>query len=634
MNSWATFDIFDTVLTRQLSRPVDAFTLLGERLREEGIRVPPFRLFRLLRIRCERWSRRFDPDYEVKLPDIHRMLGRFLFWSEKDQLRGAELEREIESSVLKGTPHGIKAVQAARGDGRQIAYVSDMYLEEDFIKKILKREGLFEDGDLLAISGEWKASKARGTVWKPLIEALGVAPAEIFHQGDNPHSDVESPKRAGIPSQRLGTAEVSRWEQPPEGKTADDLIRHGGIAALSRLARAHCKDPDDYWTCLGAGVLGPMLAGFTEWIFDKARMDGVGTLWFLSRDGWLMHESARAMAKQNSPEIKYLCAGRRQLQLANGKSANTSELLINSRCKSLRLAGSRLALSADSLEELAADLGLSASQMDQPLSASKEKQLIDLLESAEWKSRLEKCRLESSSQTRSYLADAVKLVKGRLGVVDVGWQGRSQDMLEELYPELAPLRGYYLGYSEYSTKGETKSGWIYDCSKKSGSMTLSRYQRVFEALIGGVSGPLRGYREACGVWEALFDAEEKGESAPGRDRAQAAALEFVRLAACREYAEWWTVEDLQRFTSSNLDKLFLNPTQEDARQFESWTVSTDEAHLDSVALAGGYDLKRIQECLKNRQPWAFLWPRAAIMNSTLFGKIAMQIAWKIGALRG
>jgi FMN phosphatase YigB (HAD superfamily) len=618
------FDIFDTVLTRRTARPVDVFTLLGERLREEGIRVPPFGLFRLLRTRCERWSRRFEPSHEVLLSDIHDLLGGLLLWSEAQKFRAAELERQIEASLLRITPLGLEVVRLARATGGRIAFVSDMYLEEQFLRSILIREGLFKEGDLIAVSGEWKASKTGGTIWKRLIEMLGVSPDEIFHRGDNTHSDVKSPQVAGIVAARLGTAEVSRWEEWPRHCNEVELTQQGGIAALSRLARAQCEDPDDYWTCLGAGVLGPILAGFTAWLLENSQRGNIGTLWFLSRDGWLLLESARMMARSDSPKLSYLCASRRQLQLASVDPVQGDALLEDSRCPSLRLVGSRLSIPADALRELALELDLAEDSLDEVLTPATRRRLGDALAAEAWRDRLKEWKEEASRSVRGYLSGMQKQVSGALAIVDVGWQGRSQDHLECLLPSTAGVRGYYIGYAGSARDSGSKAGWIYDHSKNVISDALHTHQRMFEVLVGGVSGPLKGYQLIDGNWQPIFAETEKGEFAPGRERAQKAALEFVRMAAHPTYSDWWSVETLHQVSRRNLDRLFFHPSNEDARQFETWTASTDDAHLDGVPLARGFDLSRILACFRKQQPWALLWLQATLKNSTRCGRVVMK----------
>ncbi len=223
-------------------------------------------------------------------------------------------------------------------------------------------------------------------------------------------------------------------------------------------------------------------------------------------------------------------------------------------------------------------------------------QMLDLSRSFKFSACL-KLYLASALPVRGYFHQMKTRAAGRLAIVDVGWQGWGQDLLAMHFPDLEPLRGFYLGYSGSPQDPSLKSGWIYDFNKQKGSQTLSTHQRVFEVLIGGVSGPHQGYQQVDGIWEATFEAEEKGESAPGRKRAQSAALEFVRLVAYEVYSDWWTQEALERFSSYNLDRLFLNPTEEDAKQIDSWSAPTDDSHLDSVPLARGYNVSRIQACL-------------------------------------
>jgi len=333
------------------------------------------------------------------------------------------------------------------------------------------------------------------------------------------------------------------------------------------------------------------------------------------------------MAGLDSPKLDYLCAGRRQLQQALATPLDLKVLFEGSRSHSLRLVGRRLGLKEEVLTQLAVESGLADHSLDEGLDEDSKLRIQALLAGDLWQERLTGAITDDASSVRGYLEQMKSQVVGSVAVVDVGWQGRSQDLLDELLLEIAPLRGYYLGYSGLSLKSGIKEGWLYDFSTGKNSRTLHDHQRVFEVLIGGVSGPLRNYRQADGAWEAVFDSEEAGEQAPGRDRAQKAALEFVRLAADPSYSDWWTVGDLYDFSTRNLNRLFLHPTLQDAGRFKEWTASTDDAHLDSVPLVKGFDLPRIKACLKKEQPWAFLWPEAALLNSTRTGKWLMKAAW-------
>lgn len=625
VTSWATFDVFDTVLTRRVAQPADVFEILANELRESGIRVPPAGGFRWLRIRAERWARRGAEGGDVTIEEIYRLLSRLLRWSDAERELAMTRELDLESSLLSATPLGLKAVEDARVKGLRVAFVSDMYLREQFLRRLLEREGLWREGDLVAVSCEWKASKANGRIWEPLLAKLGVAPREVLHQGDNPHSDVESPRRAGLSSVRLGTAESSRWEEAPEGSGVAGIRSYGGLAALSRLARAQRPAPDDYWTSLGSGMLGPLLAGFAKWTLDQARQDGVETLWFLSRDGWWFHQAARLLARPGDPRLVYLGINRRQLQLALGQAPRLDEatLFDGSRQHTLRLVGSRLALDAEALSGLAGELGLEPEAL---LGPTDKRRTINLLATPDWVRRRQDCLSKASGPVQAYLKQEFSGAQGRIGVVDVGWKGRSQDLLDRISGLGQPLMGYYLGLTRRPDVAPTKKGWLFDLARGEGAMALDRHERLFEVLVGGVSGPLRGYVKGAEAWQPDFEPFERGESAPGRDEAQAAALAFVTLLNHERYREWWSPETLRAFAICNLNRLFEHPTADDAGQFLNWTISTDEAHLDSVPLAQGYDLQRIRACIQKREPWGWIWPGASLRNSPGSTRWLMQLA--------
>lgn len=621
--SHQSFDIFDTVLTRRLSCPVDVFSLLESRLHDEGIWTAPFGKFRALRIRCERWSRRFEPSYEVLLPDIYELLGKFLFWTEKQRQRAAEIEMEIEAEMLRATPFGLAAVRQAREQGRTVAFVSDMYLDSRFLKKILEREGIAQADDLVAVSGEWKASKAGKKIWPMLLENLRIPSEQIFHQGDHPHSDVESPARFGISSQRIGTSVVSRWEQWQPRRSPLSAEHWGGIAALSRMARAACQEPDGYWTQLGTGTLGPLIAGFLAWLVERANSDGITTLWFLSRDAWLFYQAALRAYPAASIDFRYIGINRNQLRFALEGARPLEELFTGTRRVTWNLVRERLHFSAQDIAQLRAALGQDDHEAGETLTAAGRQLLLDLLGSPEWTQRRDTRAAEAGQAARSYLAQESEDSR-HIGIVDVGWVGRSQDMLSRLCPRVT--QGYYLGLSHHEPH-EHKAAWLYDLGRQQGNAQLNAFQRMIEALIGSDSGPLEGYREQDGRWTPQFSATNTCESTPGREKMHLAALEFVTGSASDDYRGWWRIEHMGVVAGHNLRQLLEHPQARDLRAFETWQVTTDDAHQDTVMPARGFGRQRLAQCLAKREPWGLIWPQAAWSNSPRWCRAIIKTAW-------
>ncbi len=620
------FDIFDTVVTRRLASPHDVFALLAERLRAEGIRTPSPLRFAWLRIRAERWAARFVAKRSVKLEHIYRILGILLGWSRHIRQQAMILERELEASLLVATPSGLEAVQASRNLGHTVAFICDMYLDSRFLDRLLQREGLKQEGEILMVSCEHGSSKAAGDIWPMFLDKAGITADKCFHRGDNLHGDLASPQKHGIAAKRLGTAEVSRWEQWQERRSPLPVEKWGSIAAMSRMTRVGCEEPDDYWTQLGTGLLGPVLLSFAQWLLAQAKKDGVQTLWFLSRDGWLFYQAAKIMNRDADLRLQYVGVNRLQLRFAQDGSRPLEDLLSGSRKITWELLSERLRFSEAELLDLQKAVGVSASSDDR-LSQALQEKVLSVLTQLEWQQLRDRKAYQTGETVKAYLAECLAQVQGALGVVDIGWAGRTQDGLKQF---CAPLtHGYYLGLSGQKPHASTKRAWLFDANAKEGAVSLNDFQRMIEVLVGGVSGPLVEYRQVGDSWQPQFATVEKGEHAPGREIIHEAAIEFVKQCNQPEWSTWWSAETMESFACWNLRELLEQPTIRDAKKFQEWQITTDDAHQDTIEPAKGFDFARIAACLNGEQAWAWLWPQASLRNSPPLCRAVMKAAWKL-----
>jgi hypothetical protein len=553
-----------------------------------------------------------------------------LLWTKKQRQRATEIEMEIESEFLCATPFGLDAVRRARDHSVSVAFVSDMYLCSHFITLILKREGVARAGDLIAVSGEWKASKAKEKIWPLLMSKLEIAPENLFHQGDHPESDIESPSKFGIKSRRLGTSVVSRWERWCPHHSVLSTEEWGGIAALSRITRNSCEEPDNYWTQLGSGVIGPILTGFVTWLLDLAERDGMKTLWFLSRDGWLFYQAARHLNRNNNLQLEYVGINRLHLRCALDEKLSLDQLFSDSRSITWLLVAERLCLGTNELDELQKSVGIECS-IYTSITSDVQRRLLLTLESPKWKEICEsKVRLLGSN-ANSYLRQCLNESAGEIGLVDVGWVGRIQDGLSVLSPKIK--RGYYLGLSKSVKLEKSKSAWLYDRRSGQGACSLDSFQRMIEVLIGREIGPLLGYDCNDEKWHPRFATSEKVEIALGRNRVHSAALSFVQLSADPAFSTWWSSQSMKSFASSNLTSLFEQPSHLDAREFLPWRITTDDAHQDAIQPARGFNRSRILACLYGKEPWGMIWPQAALRNSDTISRFFMKAACRWQLLR-
>ena len=95
---------------------------------------------------------------------------------------------------------------------------------------------------------------------------------------------------------------------------ADDIMRFRRVMARMALMAVRTdsmKRLDQY----AYAVFGPVLCGFVIWVLKEAQRRGIRTLYFLSRDGWMMAEAAKRLcgALGVRMEIRYLYCSRLSL---------------------------------------------------------------------------------------------------------------------------------------------------------------------------------------------------------------------------------------------------------------------------------------------------------------------------------
>ena len=617
----STFDIFDTVLTRPLACPQDAFWLLADRLREEGLVIPPDRLFFQLRLRSERWARRLSRHGEVNLREIYDVIGALLFWSDPMRERAVQCERKLEAELLIKAPHGVKQLEFEREQGRLIGFVSDMYLDSAFLRSILIREGLYANDDRLVVSCEDQTSKAKETIWLSIAKAWKLDLASLRHYGDNPHADVQSPSKSGILANRLGTSEMSRWESWNQGETPLSLTEWGKIATLSRLARAQEKSPDSYVVQFGSCVLGPMVLGFASWVLTQAKNAGIKTLWFLSRDAKWFFDAAQKLPEADCFDLRYVAINRNLLTLAVKGARQPSEWFSHSRRVTWFLLQQRWFFNDGDMLLLSEEMGLSAYRADEIIDEPAQFKLLQVMMLPHWKALLNQRASEAASSVKDYLQQTVADSE-RVAIVDVGWHGRSQEMIQALCPSV--IKGYYLGLSNQIIQPE-KEAWLFDVGRGEGALDLNFFQRMIEVFLGGVCGPLQGYECVGGKWEPVFSSKLDKEHTPGLSRMHCSAATMVEMSLRREYLAWWSSERLRAFTECQLRRLLINPRTEDARFYSQWLVTTDDGHQDLVSPALGFDRRRFMNGLRGKEPWAMIWPSASLRNSRFLWRSLLRL---------
>ena len=173
------FDIFDTLLLRNVPKPTDIFNIIEEKYELKG--------FKQQRLKAEILARKKKPEEEVTLDEIYFYL----------QEHNKKYELEIEKESLYANKELLELFSEVKKMGKKIICISDMYLDKQYIVDILEKNG-FDGIDEVFVSSDVMLTKEKGTLYPYVLKSLGVTSDKVIHIGDNYKSDVVQAKLQGI----------------------------------------------------------------------------------------------------------------------------------------------------------------------------------------------------------------------------------------------------------------------------------------------------------------------------------------------------------------------------------------------------------------------------------------------------
>ena len=167
-----------------------------------------------------------------------------------------ELEKEIERENLMVNPRILEVIEQKRAEGWQIAFISDMYLDAEFLGGVLRDRGCMKEGDRLFVSSEWGARKDTGELYDVVRREL--KPTEWCHWGDNRRSDVEMAHSKGVTPMWVDT-------------TYTEAERGGTLCGYQRAARIALGG--DAFVTMAADFVAPAYVPYILWLIGQRSTD-------------------------------------------------------------------------------------------------------------------------------------------------------------------------------------------------------------------------------------------------------------------------------------------------------------------------------------------------------------------------
>lgn len=261
------FDVFDTAIFRKVDMPNDVFSIMTM---ESGHGD-----FTLIRKTAENVARErkecTEGTREVTLVEIYDVMA------EDYGIDPTLMEREIslELELTEANPYIYRLYRELREKGKAVIFISDMYLPQPVIDKILQKGG-YTEYQKLYLSNAYKLRKGDGTLQKAVVAEL--PDRKIIHIGDSPNGDVDQSRKAGM--------DALLYEDAREIKAANGTDNLSGSvyrAVVNNCMYNGAWDENIYYSH-GFRIGGILAAGYCEYINRIAKSKNIDKILFCSRD--------------------------------------------------------------------------------------------------------------------------------------------------------------------------------------------------------------------------------------------------------------------------------------------------------------------------------------------------------------
>lgn len=180
------FDVFDTLLKRNVEKPTDIFDLIQIKLGRK------YSNFKDKRIYAEEKARKLHD--EVKLIDIYEEYDGI---RSDEKKRLLDLELQTEREVLVCNRRLKKFYDKCIKSEKNIYIISDMYLPVEFIETVLENNGI-RGYKKIYVSCEYGKSKKKGDLFDQYLLDNGIKSKSTIHIGDSWKADYIVPILKGM----------------------------------------------------------------------------------------------------------------------------------------------------------------------------------------------------------------------------------------------------------------------------------------------------------------------------------------------------------------------------------------------------------------------------------------------------
>lgn len=303
------FDIFDTLITRKTALPMGIFLRV-----QESADMPSD--FVEMRISAEKDARMYalqSDKEEITLKNIYELLSRRL-GQNMDSVMTVEVETEIDSVCPLWSRINLLKDFIAKGE--RVVLISDMYLDEHIIRKmLLKVDPIFKEIPIY-VSCNYGKTKQSGSLFIEVASLEKIEFNDWVHYGDNHYSDFLVPRMLGINVIQVEKPQMTTWEKQLSERlhVEDNLLLQYYIGAAQIVREEHSLNSVQK---IGSSLGGMILYPYVTWLLLSCIKMRINRLYFLARDGYILKKIADKMILKQHLDIetKYIYSSRKAWRL-------------------------------------------------------------------------------------------------------------------------------------------------------------------------------------------------------------------------------------------------------------------------------------------------------------------------------
>lgn len=439
------FDIFDTLVKRDVHRPHDVFDLVEKQVSSRiGKQISGFRK---LRTNSESECREHLADgSEITLDNIYDCIQRKeitiggvtteISLDLAEQLKCTEIECEI--AVCNPDPSMKEIYNVCIKNGKRVYIISDMYLSAAVIGKILSKCE-YKGYSALFVSSDEQKTKSSGSLFDYIKQKEHIEGENWIHIGDSLKGDVISPRKHGIRSLKIPRYKNSLQYLNKVDNQSFDYVQ------LRTFINGRLATVSDDIEKLGYEIYGPILYNFTKWIINNTTEEL--PLLFFARDGYVLEKAYHILSSRKNGI--YFYGSRRSLivpSLYKDSSINHLYQMIQSSASQITYSDilKKIGLDTEYVRNYKAIKNI---DFEQVLDRNGLKDNQDFLN---FYQKIQPLVHDNSKKELSAFykyCHQLGIENKDLQVVDIGWRCTMQSCLQDLLPGTC-ITGYYIGVRE------------------------------------------------------------------------------------------------------------------------------------------------------------------------------------------